>query len=93
MKFKVGEIVILVESLVPIYNGTEVEIKKVGPGLPVDKTGEIGVKDYYVTTPDGKEWGADEQYLRKRRPPEEPADEEFQEDLRDWLKKPVVETL
>lgn len=95
-KFSVGEIA--------IYHGAEreawgeVEIIKVGPfydpepvgGLPAPGHGDFAWNvDYIAAWPDGTHWGVDECVLRKRRSPETPADEEFQQDLRRWLNSGV----
>ena len=90
-KFKVGEIAILVGATNPratMLNGDEVEIVGIGPfedgTWASDGSGRNlgGPSDYEVADKLGNCWFCEEASLRKRRPPEEPADEEFQEVLK-----------
>ena len=88
MKFSKGEIAIVVEVshglAIPKY-GTrpfiECEILDVGPypdlcRHPLVNGYSPGRSDYVVRMPDGDTWFCIESSLRKRRPPEQPADDQ-----------------
>ena len=89
MKFKVGEIAILVKnptwSTCNLTIGDEVTIKKIGPVKGRNESGLVSYRDYLINDEYGDCWAINESKLRKRRPPEEPAEKWFQDDLRDLL--------
>lgn len=93
MKFQVGEIAIYMSE------NEDCEILVVGPIAPgTDVGGPVhegygkccNDNDYIARFPDGYHWGVLEKDLRKRHPPEEAAEKEWQEDLANML-KPKVE--
>lgn len=82
MKFEVGEVAVLAVNLmrtttmeIAVPKGAEVTIKAIG---------HRGY-DYQLESEDGIDKVCDECDLRKRRPPEEPAEDEFQQELKLWL--------
>ena len=82
MKFKAGEIAEYCgfKQKYSECNGMQVEIFAVGPfkrGQRINGKRTEYPCDYLVTEPDGLVWSVNEKHLRKRRPPEQPADDEF----------------
>ncbi len=97
MKFKVGDIVYMVQCKCGSWPrarwGRDSEVLELGPGLEAQEvdTHVQWLSDYYIKDLEsGKEWAPDECCLRKRRPPEQPAEKEFQADLKKWLKPKVA---
>ncbi len=96
MKFELGEIAVVRtcpsgrewNNLCPLEPGDEVEVKQ---HHAISLRGDI--MDYGVMDTDGALWSCNEHMLRKRRPPEEPAEDEFQEELNHWLNKEKVTCL
>ena len=91
MKFKLDEIAIMNSNPNwPDYRlsfGDEITITGIGPIPGKYKSGERHTADYKIIDEYGDQWLCMEHDLRKRRPPEEAAEEEFQEQLRGWLNK------
>jgi hypothetical protein len=85
MKFEVGEIAITVVDLCrttgdEIWSaGIEVEVTEQRP------SSSIFDADYRVKLPNGEAALVMEMDLRKRHPPETPAEDQFQHDLGRWL--------
>lgn len=91
-KFEVGEIAYCVTGL---NAGYEVEVLAIAP-FPEYFMGKKVYNDHYdyICTCPGNPVRAWQTFrtshLRKRRPPEQPADEDFQRDLNRWLKRDKV---
>ena len=87
MKFEVGEIAILVVDMVALETGSSVprgtEVEVTGPYLGPGVNGHMF--DYVIDIPNLGPGVVAHSDLRKRRPPETPADDEFQYDLGRWL--------
>lgn len=96
MKFSVGEIAIYIGNG-PCSNEDH-EVLAVGPFVPFETVPLSDAAafrcpdavDYVVRDLDGINWGVDECHLRKRCPPEEPAEDEFQQQLSQWLNREAV---
>lgn len=90
MKFEVGEIAVYVDAVVDTWlNGRECTIEAVGPFEAFqwlsDKLICEEAADYLVSMSGEGRFLADENHLRKRHPPETPAEDQFQHDLGRWL--------
>lgn len=93
-EFKVGEIAVYVNNsgitvyesrpgIISEHDGQECEIIS---GLIVIHP-EFDALGYRVKFSDGVILRLASRHLRKRKPPEQPADEDFQRDLDRWLKR------
>lgn len=89
-KFSVGEIAILVSSNIPNDPEIGFEVEIVATPKPYvwrDQEGLLMDPEHYEIKTQSGLWQCLESALLKRRPPEQPADEDFQQDLNKWLKR------
>ena len=91
MKFQVGEIAIVADGSPVLFDdaprpGDEVMIVECGLVLAVDPRSIFPAFCNYTTEDKhGNRWYTKGKWLRKRRPPHEPAEDEFQQELQQWL--------